>query len=70
MSTIAPDTAARLAKVRECIAGAADDLYEIDSNTLDTPSYIDMIAAANDIREAERALDRLIGESPAPALEG
>ena len=58
----AADTTERLAKVRACIAGAADELYEIDRDTLDAPGYIDMIAAANDIRAAERALARLIGE--------
>ena len=62
MTSITPDTTARLAKVRACIAGAADELYEIDRDTLDAPGHIDMIAAANDIRAAERTLARLIGE--------
>ena len=57
-------TAERLAKVRECIAGAADDLYDIDRDTLDAPGRIALYAAANDIREAEHALARMLGERP------
>ena len=71
--TITPATAARLAKVRECIAGAADELYGIDRDTLDEPGWIALIGAANDIRVAERALARMLGERPnreAAALEG
>ena len=65
-------TAERLAKVRECIAGAADELYGIDRDSLDEPGWIALIGAANDIRKAERAIARLIGERPAreAALEG
>ena len=55
-------TAERLAKVRECIAGAAEELYGIDRDTLDDPGWIALIGAANDIRKAERELGRLIGD--------
>ena len=64
MTSITHTTAERLAKVRSCIAGAADDLYGIDHDTLDVASRIALTAAANDIREAEHALARLLGERP------
>ena len=64
MTSITPSTAARLAAVRKRIAGAADDLYAIDRDTLDAPGWIALIAAANDIREAEHALARMLGERP------
>ena len=58
------DTAARIADVRKRVAAAANDLYDVDRHTLDAQGWIALTGAANDIREAEHALARLLGERP------
>ena len=62
MTSITPATAERIADARARIAGAADELYEIDRDTLDEPGWIALIGAANDARKAERALAGMLGE--------
>ena len=63
MTTITTASAVRIADVRKRIA-AADDLYDLDRDTLDTQGWIELITAANGIREAEHTLARLLGERP------
>lgn len=69
--TTTPATAARLAKVRECIAGAADELYAIARDMPDAQRGMALTAAANNVRAAEHDLARLIGKPVREAaLEG
>ena len=62
--TLPADTAARIADVRTRVAAAANDLYEIDRDTLDVQGGIALAGAGIDLRNAEHALARLIGERP------
>ena len=58
-------TTTTLAEVRERIDDAADALYDLDRSELDPEALSATTTAANDLRNAQRALATVTGERPA-----